>query len=79
MSYIRNLVTGDISPDGIGTLEITNVFEVVHIFELEDVYSKPMNANIIGQHGKSKPMLICCYCFGVSRVMAAAIEQSNDE
>ncbi|BCL52366.1 proline--tRNA ligase [Francisella tularensis subsp. holarctica FSC022] len=76
---IRNVVTGDISPDGKGTLELTNGIEVGHIFELEDVYSKPMNANIIGQDGKSKPMLMGCYGFGVSRVMAAAIEQSHDE
>lgn len=76
---IRNVVTGDISPDNNGTLELTNGIEVGHIFELEDVYSKPMNANIIGQDGKSKPMLMGCYGFGVSRVMAAAIEQSHDE
>ncbi|WP_150464547.1 proline--tRNA ligase [Francisella sp. XLW-1] len=76
---IRNVVTGDISPDNNGTLELTNGIEVGHIFELEDVYSKPMNANIIGQDGKPKSMLMGCYGFGVSRVMAAAIEQSHDE
>ncbi|MDE4947175.1 proline--tRNA ligase, partial [Francisella tularensis subsp. holarctica] len=56
-----------------------NGIEFGHIFEIEVVYSKPMNANIIGQDGKSKPMLLGCYGFGVSRVMAAAIEQSHDE
>lgn len=76
---IRNVVTGDISPDNNGNLELTNGIEVGHIFELEDVYSKPMNANIIGQDGKPKSMLMGCYGFGVSRVMAAAIEQSHDE
>ncbi|MDE4992402.1 aminoacyl--tRNA ligase-related protein, partial [Francisella tularensis] len=76
---IRNVVTGDISTDGKGTLELKNGIEVGHIFELEDVYSKQMNANIIGQDGKSKPMLMGCYGFGVSSVMAAAIEQSHDE
>ncbi|AIT10047.1 proline--tRNA ligase [Candidatus Francisella endociliophora] len=76
---IRNVVTGDISPDGNGTIELTNGVEVGHIFELEDVYSKPMNATIIGQDGKPKPMLMGCYGFGVSRVMAAAIEQSHDD
>ncbi|AJC48682.1 proline--tRNA ligase [Allofrancisella guangzhouensis] len=76
---IRNVVAGDISPDGRGTLELTNGIEVGHIFELEDIYSKPMNANIIGQDGKSKPMLMGCYGFGVSRVIAATIEQSHDD
>ncbi|QIW10606.1 proline--tRNA ligase [Francisella sp. LA112445] len=76
---IRNVVAGDISPDGKGTLELTNGVEVGHIFELGDVYSKPMNATVIGQDGKSKPILMGCYGFGVSRVMAAAIEQSHDD
>lgn len=76
---IRNIVAGDISPDGNGTLELTNGVEVGHIFELGDVYSKPMNATVIGQDGKGKPMLMGCYGFGVSRVMAAAIEQSHDD
>ncbi|API87237.1 proline--tRNA ligase [Francisella uliginis] len=76
---IRNVVTGDISPDNKGTLELTNGVEVGHIFELGDVYSKPMNATVIGQDGKPKPILMGCYGFGVSRVMAAAIEQSHDD
>ena len=76
---IRNVVNGDISPDNNGTLELTNGIEVGHIFELEDVYSKPMNATIIGQDGKGKPMLMGCYGFGVSRAVAAAVEQSHDE
>ncbi|MCL4121556.1 UNVERIFIED_CONTAM: hypothetical protein GTU68_000051 [Idotea baltica] len=76
---IRNVITGDISPDGNGTLELTNGVEVGHIFELGDVYSKPMNATVIGQNGKGKPILMGCYGFGVSRVMAAAIEQSHDD
>lgn len=76
---IRNVVAGDISPDNKGTLELTNGIEVGHIFELEDVYSKPMNATVIGQDGKSKPILMGCYGFGVSRVIAAAIEQSHDD
>jgi prolyl-tRNA synthetase len=72
-------VTGDISPDGKGSLELTNGIEIGHIFELEDVYSAPMKATVIGQDGKSKPILMGCYGFGVSRVMAAAIEQSYDD
>lgn len=76
---IRNIVSGDSSPDGNGTLELTNGIEVGHIFELEDVYSKPMNATIIGKDGKSMPLLMGCYGFGVSRVVAAAIEQSHDD
>ena len=75
---IRNIVTGDISPDGRGTLELTKGIEVGHIFELGDVYSKPMKANVIGQDGKSNPILMGCYGFGISRVIAAAIEQSHD-
>ena len=75
---IRDVVTGDICPDGKGTLQLTNGIEVGHIFELEDVYTKAMNANIIGPDGKSKPMLMGCYGFGVSRVLAASIEQSHD-
>ncbi|RUS69667.1 hypothetical protein EGW08_022572, partial [Elysia chlorotica] len=76
---IRNIVSGDDSPDGNGTLELTNGIEVGHIFELEDVYSKPMNATIIGRDGKSMPLLMGCYGFGVSRVVAASIEQSHDD
>ncbi|BCD90350.1 proline--tRNA ligase [Francisella halioticida] len=76
---IRNVVAGDVSPDGNGTLKLTNGIEVGHIFELGDVYSKSMNTTVIGQDGKSRPLLMGCYGFGVSRVMAAAIEQSHDD
>jgi prolyl-tRNA synthetase len=76
---IRNVVIGDISPDGNGTIELTNGIEVGHIFELGDVYSKPMKASVIGQDGKGKPMLMGCYGFGISRAMAAAVEQSHDD
>ncbi len=76
---IRNVVVGDISHDRQGTLELTNGIEVGHIFELGDVYSKPMKANVIGQDGKGEPMLMGCYGFGVSRAMAAAVEQSHDD
>ena len=76
---IRNIIAGDISPDGNGTLELINGIEVGHIFELRDVYSAPMKATIIGQDVKSKPILMGCYGFGVSRVMAAAVEQLHDE
>ncbi len=75
---IRNVVAGDISPDNKGTIELTNGVEVGHIFKLEDVYSAPMKATVIGEDGKSKPILMGCYGFGVSRVMAAAIEQLHD-
>ncbi|APC96901.1 proline--tRNA ligase [Francisella frigiditurris] len=78
-SDIRNVVEGDVSPDNKGSLQLTNGIEVGHIFELEDIYSKPMKAEIIGPDGKSKPILMGCYGFGVSRVVAAAIEQSYDE
>ena len=75
---IRNVTTGDISPDGNGSRELTNGIEVGYIFELGDVYSAPMKATIIGQDGKGKPMLMGCYGFGVSRVIAAAVEQLHD-
>ena len=76
---IRNVETNDLSPDGKGKLLLTNGIEVGHIFELEDVYSKPMKANVIDKDGKSKDVLMGCYGFGVSRVIAAAIEQSHDD
>ncbi len=76
---LRNVVAGDPSPDGQGTLEIARGIEVGHIFQLGDNYSKKMNAVVLTESGKSQIMTMGCYGIGVSRVVAAAIEQNHDE
>ncbi|WP_151192991.1 proline--tRNA ligase [Cysteiniphilum sp. JM-1] len=76
---LRNVVVGDISPDGKGTLELTSGIEVGHIFQLGDNYSKAMNANILDENGKKQDLIMGCYGFGVTRIIAAAIEQSHDD
>jgi prolyl-tRNA synthetase len=76
---LRNVVAGDPSPDGQGTLEIARGIEVGHIFQLGDNYSSKLNANVLGEDGKSKILTMGCYGIGVSRVVAAAIEQNHDD
>ena len=76
---IRNVVVGDPSPDGEGTLEIARGIEVGHIFQLGDNYSKKLNANVLAESGKSQIMTMGCYGIGVSRVVAATIEQNHDD
>jgi prolyl-tRNA synthetase len=76
---LRNVVAGDPSPDGQGTLEIARGIEVGHIFQLGDNYSSKMNAVVLTESGKSQIMTMGCYGIGVSRVVAAAIEQNHDE
>ncbi|MCW8910723.1 MAG: proline--tRNA ligase [Gammaproteobacteria bacterium] len=76
---IRNVVNGDISPDGKGTLSIVRGIEVGHIFQLGDKYSKALNATVLDENGAKQIMTMGCYGIGVSRVVAAAIEQNNDE
>ncbi|SEH60104.1 prolyl-tRNA synthetase [Bathymodiolus azoricus thioautotrophic gill symbiont] len=76
---LRNAVAGDASPDGKGKLVIKRGIEVGHIFQLGDKYSKAMNANVIGESGKAVTMMMGCYGIGVTRVVAAAIEQNYDE
>jgi len=76
---IRNVVAGDPSPDGIGTLELARGIEVGHIFQLGTKYSESMNAVVLGEDGKSHVMPMGCYGIGVSRIVAAAIEQNHDE
>lgn len=76
---IRNVVVGDPSPCGQGTLEIKRGIEVGHIFQLGTKYSGAMNAAVLDENGKSKIMLMGCYGIGVSRVVAAAIEQNHDD
>ncbi|MFQ5642426.1 MAG: proline--tRNA ligase, partial [Thiogranum sp.] len=76
---IRNLVEGDPCPDGKGTAHIARGIEVGHIFQLGDRYSRAMNATVLDENGKDIPMIMGCYGIGVSRVVAAAIEQNHDD
>jgi prolyl-tRNA synthetase len=76
---IRNVVAGDPSPDGKGILEIKRGIEVGHIFQLGTKYSEAMNATILNEKGKEQVMTMGCYGIGVSRIVAAAIEQNHDE
>jgi len=76
---IRNVVAGDASPDGKGRLEILRGIEVGHIFQLRTQYSKAMNLAFLDEGGKSRIMEMGCYGIGVSRIVAAAIEQNHDE
>ncbi|MFA6971354.1 MAG: proline--tRNA ligase [Gallionella sp.] len=76
---IRNVVTGDISPDGNGTLEICRGIEVGHIFQLRTKYAESMKATFLDAQGKSQILEMGCYGIGVSRIVAAAIEQNFDE
>lgn len=76
---IRNVVTGDPSPDGKGTLEIKRGIEVGHIFQLGTKYSEAMKATVLNENGKEQVMTMGCYGIGVSRIVAAAIEQNYDD
>jgi prolyl-tRNA synthetase len=76
---IRNVLAGDPSPDGKGTLEIARGVEVGHVFALGSVYSQAMGAKYIDEKGEAKPMEMGCYGIGVTRVVGAAIEQNHDE
>ena len=76
---IRNVVAGDPSPDGKGILEIKRGIEVGHIFQLGTKYSEAMKATILNEQGKEQAMTMGCYGIGVSRIVAAAIEQNHDE
>lgn len=76
---IRNVVEGDPSPDGQGTLRIRRGIEVGHIFQLGDKYSRALNVTVTGEDGKPVTPLMGCYGIGVTRIVAAAIEQNHDE
>lgn len=76
---LRNVVEGDISPDGKGTLQIKRGIEVGHIFQLGTKYSEAMKATVQGEDGRNQVMTMGCYGIGVSRVVAAAIEQNHDD
>ncbi|MCX7085000.1 MAG: proline--tRNA ligase [Methylococcales bacterium] len=76
---IRTVVEGDPSPDGKGQITLARGIEVGHIFQLGTKYSEAMKAGIINEGGKNQIMLMGCYGIGISRVVAAAIEQNHDE
>ena len=76
---LRNVLAGDPSPDGQGVLEIKRGIEVGHIFQLGTKYSESMNCTVMGENGKPATLSMGCYGIGVSRVVAAAIEQNHDE
>jgi prolyl-tRNA synthetase len=76
---LRNVVDGDASPDGKGTLSIARGIEVGHIFQLGTKYSEAMGAGVLNEQGKEETMTMGCYGIGVSRIVAAAIEQNNDD
>jgi len=76
---LRKIVEGDASPDGKGTVSIKRGIEVGHIFQLGDKYSQALNASVLGADGKDQVVTMGCYGIGVTRVVAAAIEQNYDE
>ncbi len=76
---IRNVQSGDPSPDGQGTLEIKRGIEVGHIFQLGTKYSEALGAKVLDENGKSVTLAMGCYGIGVSRLVASAIEQNHDE
>lgn len=76
---IRNIVDGDPSPDGRGSISILRGIEVGHIFQLGTKYSESMGATVLDESGRSVTVTMGCYGIGVSRIVAAAIEQNHDE
>jgi prolyl-tRNA synthetase len=76
---IRDVVPGDPSPDGKGVLEIARGIEVGHVFQLRTAYTQKMDVSYIDEHGKTQPMEMGCYGIGITRIVAAAIEQNHDE
>ena len=76
---LRDVVEGDPSPDGEGTLEIRRGIEVGHIFKLGNKYSSAMNATVLDENGKAATLEMGCYGIGVSRIVASSIEQNHDD
>ena len=76
---IRTVQQGDPSPDGKGTLTIARGIEVGHIFQLGTKYSEAMNAGVQNEGGRNQTMIMGCYGIGISRIVAAAIEQNHDD
>ena len=75
---LRNVVEGDLSPDGKGSLQIKRGIEVGHIFQLGTQYSEAMNATVLDENGKAATLIMGCYGIGVTRIVASAIEQNHD-
>jgi prolyl-tRNA synthetase len=76
---IRQVVAGDPSPDGNGTLQFARGIEVGHVFQLGSKYAQALGATVLDEQGKAQVMLMGCYGVGVSRIVAAAIEQRHDD
>ncbi|MGC1549276.1 MAG: proline--tRNA ligase [Rhodanobacter sp.] len=76
---LRKVVGGDLSPDGKGTLRLARGIEVGHVFQLGSKYAEALNATVVDDQGKAQVMTMGCYGIGVSRIVAAAIEQRHDE
>ncbi|PGS47171.1 proline--tRNA ligase [Bacillus sp. AFS041924] len=76
---LRFIQEGDLSPDGNGTISFAKGIEVGHVFKLGTKYSESMNATFLDENGKSNPIIMGCYGIGVSRTLAAIVEQYNDE
>ena len=76
---IRNVVAGDPTPGGNGTLSIARGIEVGHIFQLGDKYSRAMNATVLDSDGRERAMAMGCYGIGITRIVGAAIEQNHDD
>lgn len=76
---IRKAVAGDLSPDGKGTLHMARGIEVGHVFQLGKRYAESLKATVLDENGKAQVMLMGCYGIGVSRIVAAAIEQRHDD
>lgn len=76
---MRKVVAGDLSPDGKGTLKLVRGIEVGHIFQLGKKYSESMHANVLDENGRETVLEMGCYGIGVTRIVAAAIEQNHDE
>ena len=76
---IRDVIEGDPSPDGKGSLQIKRGIEVGHIFQLGTKYSAALNAKVLNEEGRDQVMIMGCYGIGVSRVVASAIEQNHDD
>jgi prolyl-tRNA synthetase len=76
---LRNVIAGDPTPGGSGTLSIARGIEVGHIFQLGSKYSKAFNATVLGKDGKEQLLEMGCYGIGITRIVAAAIEQNHDD
>jgi prolyl-tRNA synthetase len=76
---LRNVVEGDASPDGKGILHLARGIEVGHVFQLGRKYAEALDATVIDESGKAQLMTMGCYGIGISRIVAAAIEQLHDE